>query len=163
MRYRSNFALFTRKCQTVIFPSKASNNTTRKSTFAISVCNFPLLFSSWLTTHHATTLLQYKNLAGHGVHIMPFKFSPVPVKKIDLDSSVQIFVRLAWFCVNGTANLRKNDPKHFTYTRFFYIRALSWQTRLYSKNEFFRIIELSRLRWNKASLSYKGPYGNNWQ
>ena len=29
------FALFTRSCRTVIFPSKASNNTTRKSMFAI--------------------------------------------------------------------------------------------------------------------------------
>ena len=53
--YRSNFrpaekfvltepfnilALFIRDCRTVIFPSKVSNNTTRKSMFAISVRNF---------------------------------------------------------------------------------------------------------------------------
>ena len=34
------FALFTLDCRTVIFPRKVSNNTTRKSMFAISVRNF---------------------------------------------------------------------------------------------------------------------------
>ena len=33
------FALFTQNCRAVIFPSKLSNNMTRKSMFAISCCN----------------------------------------------------------------------------------------------------------------------------
>ena len=56
----------------------SSNNTTRKSMFAISVYDFPL-FSSWVTTQE-TTPLPYKNVAGHGVYTLPLKFSTLPVK-----------------------------------------------------------------------------------
>ena len=132
--YRSNFrpaekfvltepfnilALFIRECRTVIFPSKVSNNTTRKSMFAISVRNFLacsqtlyflfkvlrarvikknkatlytgsrdrlvifLSFSSCVTTHPCShAFADKKNLAGHGFHTLPFKFSTVPVKTL---------------------------------------------------------------------------------
>ena len=59
--------LFTRNCRTVIFSSKASNNTSRKSMFA---------------RIHAATPLPFKNLGGHGVHTLPFKFSTVSVKNL---------------------------------------------------------------------------------
>ena len=105
--------------------------------FSISVCDVPFFFQ---LRHHASMqprLCRTKNLAGHGVHTLPFKFSTnlVPYlpyssirpygarenlgtrlifdrtgQKFDLNFSAQIFkrlgdqifVRLAWFRVNGT-------------------------------------------------------------
>ena len=77
------FALFTWNCRTVIFPSKVSNNITCKPMLAISACNFPLFFqvSNQLSVH-ATTHLLYKNLDGHNVNLLPFKFSTILVKNL---------------------------------------------------------------------------------
>ena len=93
------FALFRRNCRTVIYPSKACNNTTRKSILAISVCNCPLFFQ---LRNHAYMQPRCPQLA-----IQIFDHTG---QKFDLDFSVQIFerlgvqifVRLAWFRVNGT-------------------------------------------------------------
>lgn len=57
-------ALFTRNCGTLIFSSKASINTIRKSKFAISVCNFSFFFQLSSPAHtHPATPLQYKNFS----------------------------------------------------------------------------------------------------
>ena len=62
--------------------SKASMNAIRKSMFAISVCNFSFLFQLSNDTPMQPRLCRTKRLAGHGVHILPFKFSTVPVKNL---------------------------------------------------------------------------------
>ena len=88
--FTQNRSLFLR-CRTVIFPSKACNSTTRKSILAISVCNCPLFFQ---LRNHAYMQPRCPHLA-----VQIFDRTG---QKFDLDFSVQIFVRLAWFRMNGT-------------------------------------------------------------
>ena len=88
--FTQNRSIFLR-CRTVIFPSKACNSTTRKSILAISVCNCPLFFQ---LRNHAYMQPRCPHLA-----VQIFNRTG---QKFDLDFSVQIFVRLAWFRVNGT-------------------------------------------------------------
>ena len=75
-------ALFTRNCGTLIFSSKATINTIRKSKFVISMCNFSFLFQLSSHTPIQPRLCSTKTLAGPGVHILTFKFSTVPVKSL---------------------------------------------------------------------------------
>ena len=104
------FALFTRNCRTVIFPSKASNNTTRKSMLAISVCTFPLFLQLSKPRIHAATHLWSKKFRRSRCSHLAVQFFDRTDKKFDLDFSVQIFVLLAWFCANRTPNRTNFQP-----------------------------------------------------
>ena len=75
------FAPFSWNCRIVIFPSKASNSRTRKSMFAI-LCLQSSFFSSCVAKYLGNYTVANKNLAGHGIHNLPFKFSTVPVKNL---------------------------------------------------------------------------------
>ena len=96
--FTQNRSIFLR-CRTVIFPSKACNSTTCKSILAISVCNCSLFFQ---LRNHAYMQPRCPHLA-----VQIFDRTG---QKFDLDVSVQmferlgvqIFVRLAWFRMNGT-------------------------------------------------------------
>lgn len=110
-------ALLTRNCETLIFSSKASINTIRKSKFAISVCNFSFLFQLSSHTPIQPRLCSTKNFSRSRCSHLDVQIFDRTGQKFDPNLSgyvfkrrgVQIFVRLARFHVNGTPNVRIFD------------------------------------------------------
>ena len=77
------FALFTQNCQTVLFPSKAINNTTRKSMLAICIC-------------HKTVILQLCGLTAFSSKNLPQSLPMInimilTIAEVDFSSVLWIF------------------------------------------------------------------------